>query len=424
MRHMLFDRVERPAVAGRPRLLAAAIFVLGLAAPARAQTVDITTDTTTVSAPATASDSIVAASVSVGGSEASIELGLSNGSSVQIELDNGTAYVNGESLGTYEEDGGLERSWRNLLEEAAMASSEELPAVLRGWQPPATGGAVGRQLDERIEQALAGIGGVIVASQLPAMSAEDSIEQLLARIEEIEERRERDDHEHDWDEQSPAEAFMNDFAGGFAGLIAALVWLGVLSALGAALLFFGNGRLERLSQTVRDEPIRSGLIGLAGAFLAIPFYVLVIIALAISILGIPLLVAWAPLFPMLFVLSGIVGWIAVAYGAGDAMVSGKLSTRPSFQEAGPFKRMLFGATLLLSPFFLAALFQMTSVLDWVAGMFFVIGIVTTMLAIAMGFGAILVRGREALDRQRERRTARRRAREAEQQTIVTEGTNV
>ena len=421
MRRVLSDRVERPAVARRARLLAAALFALGLAAPARAQQ-DIDTADVADAANA-ASDSIIAASVSVGSDEAALELGLSNGRSVQIQLDNGIAYVNGESLGTYDEGGGLDRSWRNLLEEAAMASSAELPAVLRAWQPPATGGATGRLVEERLEQALAGIGGVVVASSTPAMSAEDSIEQLLARIEEIEQRRVRDER-HDWsDDRSPAEAFMHDFAEGFAGLIAALVWLGVLFGLGSALLFFGDGRLERLSQTVRDEPIRSGLIGLAGAFLAIPFYVLVIIALAISILGIPLLIAWAPLFPLLFFLSGIVGWIAVAYAAGDAMVRGKLSTRPSFQDAGPFKRMLLGAGLLLSPFFLAALFQMTSVLEWVAGLFFVIGVVMTMLAIAVGFGAVLVRGRDALDRQRERRAARRRAR-LEQQTVVTaEGTD-
>lgn len=421
MRRLLSDRVERPAVAGRARLLAAALFALGLAAPARAQDIEVTTDTTTVAVAQAPTDSIVAASVSVGDTEASIELGLSNGQSVQLELDEGVVYVNGESLGTYDEGGGLERSWRSLLEEAAMATSAELPTVLRAWDPPVTGGAVGRQLDERLELALAGAGGVMAGAGGIGMSAEDSIEQLLARIEEIERNRDHD-MDHDEREYSAAEELMHDVAEGFAGLIAALVWLGVLFGLGAALLFFGNGRVERLSQTIRDEPIRSGLIGLAGAFLAIPFYVLVIIALAISVLGIPLLIAWAPLFPMLVVLAGIVGWIAVAYGAGDAMVSGKLSTRPAFQEAGPFKRMLLGAALLLSPFFLAALFQMTSVLEWVAGLFFVIGVVITMLSIAMGFGAVLVRGRDALDRQRERRAARRRARLEQETTVATEGT--
>ena len=415
MRRLLSDRVERPAVAGRAWLLAA-LFALGLAAPARAQqdTMDVT---------ATASDSIVAASVSVGNDEASIELGLSNGSTVQLMLDNGTAYVNGETLGTYEENGGLERSWRTLLEQAAMASSAELPGVLRAWQPPATGGTVGRELDARIEQALAGVGGVMTGTgKTAAMSAEDSIEQLLARIDQLEDRDDWDRHEYV--ERSDTEEFLHDLAEGFAGLVASLVWLGVLFGLGSAILFFGNGRLERLSQTVRDEPIRSGLIGLAGAFLSIPFYVLVIIALAISILGIPLLIAWAPLFPMLVFLAGIVGWIAVAYAAGDAMVKGKLSTKPSFQDAGPFKRMLLGAGLLLSPFFLAALFQMTSVLEWVAGLFFVIGVVMTMLAVAVGFGAVLGRGRDALDRQRERRAARRRARLEQQTVVTTEGTNV
>ena len=49
--------------------------------------------------------------------------------------------------------------------------------------------------------------------------------------------------------------------------------------------------------------ILSGLIGLAGSFLVIPAFVLGIIALTISIVGIPALLAWVPLFPIAVVLS-------------------------------------------------------------------------------------------------------------------------
>ena len=418
MRRLLSDRLERPAVAGRARLLAAALIALGPAAPAGAQ--QEIPDTATAPFTVEHRDSIVAASVNVGATEAALELGLSDGRTVQLELDDGIAYADGQSLGMYDEGGGLDRSWRNLLEEAAMASTAELPAVLRAWNPPATGGAVGRQLDERLEQALVGIGGVMVAPKTAARSPEDSIELLLAQIEELEERRE---HDADFVHRSRGEDFGDDVLEGFAGLIAALVWFGVLLGLGAALLFFAGGRLERVAATAREEPIRSGLVGLAGLFLAFPLWILVILALAISILGIPLILAWMPLFPLLVVLSLIVGWLAVAYVTGDGLVSRKLRERPRFADAGPTQRLALGIAVLLSPFVLAALFQMTSVLEWVAAILIVIGIVGNGLIAAVGFGAVMSHGRDALDRQRERRAARRRAR-LDAQTPAAEGTNV
>lgn len=418
MRRMHSDRAERPAVAGRGRLLlGAALWALAFAAPLAAQQDSVAPDSVALEG----TDSVVGAAVSVSDAEASLDLELSDGRTVQLALENGAVLVDGQDLGTYDVGGTLDRSWRALLEEAAMASTAALPVVLSGWDAPATAGDVGRELDERLEQALTGVGGRIMPSKMAVASPEDSIEQLLARIDELHEQVE---HNYEFrDDDSPAEAFLHDVVQGIAGFFATLIWIGVLLALGAAIMFFAEGRLERVASTAREEPLRSGLIGLAGFFLSLPFFILVTLALAISILGIPLILAWLPMFPLALVLATMGGWLAVAYSAGDAMVSGKLQARPLFQSAGSVKRLFVGIALLLSPFLLASLFRMTSVLEWVGGLLFGIGFVGNMLVACVGLGAVLVRGRDALDVQRERRAARRRAK-LEAETVVPEGTNV
>jgi hypothetical protein len=263
---------------------------------------------------------------------------------------------------------------------------------------------------------------MVVGAKTGVRSAEDSIDRLNDRIRDLED--DLDDRVVYREDYSRADRFVNDVVEGIASFFATLIWIGVMLAIGAAILFFAEGRLERTSMTAREEPLRSGLIGLAGMFLALPFYVLVMLALGISILGIPLIVAWAPLFPLFLVLATMAGWLAVAYGAGDAMVSGRLQARPLFQAAGPVKRLFVGIALLLSPFLVASLFRMTSVLDWVGGILLVVGIVGNMLVAAVGFGAVLVRTRDALDRQREKRAAAKRARMEEQAAITPESTNV
>lgn len=422
------DRVKRPAFHRLAWLLPSwALFTLAIFAPLAAQQQDAADEADeavaeqdTFDATDATTDSLVGAAVSVGDDIASLELALSDGRTVQLELRNDIVYADGERIGTFEEGDQLDDSWRRLLEEAAMASTDELPALLRQWQAPEAAGVAGDRLAERLEQALAGVGGrMSVASS--ATPAEDSIDRLLARVHELESHREHQRASRDDGWGIPA--FLEDFLDGLGGMFATLVWFGVFFGIGSALVFFGDGRIERVADTIRTEPLRASLIGLAGAFLSMPFYVLVMLALAISILGIPLILAWAPLFPMLVALSFITGWIAVAYGAGDSLVKRKLSGRGMFRQAGSFHSLGVGIALLLIPFALGSLFKMTGVFDWLGALLFVLGIIANILVAAIGFGAVLIRGRAGLDRHRERRAAEKRAL-GERSTLAQENTNV
>ena len=425
MRHLLSDRVELPALARAWMLPTSALLALGLMTPLAAQQPDtlasIQQDTTAV-AEEIATDSLVGAAVSLGDHEASLELHLSDGRTVQLELNDGIVYADGQSLGTYDEGSSLDRSWRALLDAAALASTTQLPVVLRDWEPPAVSGALGRRLDQRIEQARVGVGGRMSVAQTSAMPLEDSLEKLLHRIDELEDRERSGRHEYAEGRDARMD-FVHDFGEGIAWFFATLVWFAVMFGIGAGFVFFGEGRLERVSHTVRDEPLRSWLIGIAAAFLAIPFFILVTLALAISILGIPLILAWGPLFPLMVGLAFVTGWLAVAYSLGERMVQRKLAARPRFENAGSTHYMAVGVALLLSPFLLAAMFQMTSFLEGIGALLFALALFGNVMISTMGFGAVLSRGASAWERRRDRRAAEKRAL-AERTAATPEDSNV
>lgn len=85
--------------------------------------------------PAVAQDqAVVAHSISVARDGTSLELELTDGRRITIELADGTVRINGERAGSYATGSGLESSWRNLLSQFGSLSTDELIAALDDWQ--------------------------------------------------------------------------------------------------------------------------------------------------------------------------------------------------------------------------------------------------------------------------------------------------
>ena len=84
-----------------------------------------------------------------------------------------------------------------------------------------------------------------------------------------------------------------------AGLLENLVTFLILAVLGILAVQFQPERLEVIATTARRAPIRSAVVGLAGGFFIAPVWIVGTIALAITIIGIPVLLAWVPLFPII-----------------------------------------------------------------------------------------------------------------------------
>ena len=80
---------------------------------------------------------------------------------------------------------------------------------------------------------------------------------------------------------------------------------------------FAPRNLDTVAETARRSPGRAAMVGLAGTFLLIPVWVLGMVALAVSIVGIPVMIAWLPLFPLAAVAAAMLGYLAVARNVGE-----------------------------------------------------------------------------------------------------------
>jgi hypothetical protein len=82
--------------------------------------------------------------------------------------------------------------------------------------------------------------------------------------------------------------FRNPF-GGSIDLVATLVRVGLLGLLAALMIAVVPAPVRRVADRVATEPWRAGFVGLAAQLLFVPLLVITVVVLAVSIIGIPLL---------------------------------------------------------------------------------------------------------------------------------------
>ncbi len=285
----------------------------------------------------------------------------------------------------------LDRSWRQLLNEAMDSPSESLARLLNDWVAPEGG----EQLDQFLESALAGAPMADATTALPELG--DSLGKLqnkIGRLEEalqhMEEQRDAIVEQHferrgiDW--FSP----MRRVGRGVAGIMSILVTFAVVFGLGFAMVFFGGRKyLEGVADATRHSTVRSFLVGLAASFLVIPVFVLGIVVLAVSIVGIPALLIWVPAFPLAVVLATLLGYLAVAHAAGEAFAERRFYGGDWFSRANSYYYLLTGLGLLLVLFLASHVLEMVW-LGFISGILVFLGCVLTWAAATTGFGAVLI----------------------------------
>jgi hypothetical protein len=178
------------------------------------------------------------------------------------------------------------------------------------------------------------------------------------------------------------------FFGGAFGAVPRLVlstFRVVLLLLFASLAFFlARTTVERSAQRVSDEPLKSTVVGVVAQLLLLPLLVLTAFILAISLIGIPLLLLlpFAVLFLLLMALAGFTG---TAYAVGQWA-----QRRFSLGFDGAWIALAAGVVLIVLPVLLGRLLGLAG---WAAGPFafllVAIGFAIEYLAWASGFGAVL-----------------------------------
>jgi hypothetical protein len=174
------------------------------------------------------------------------------------------------------------------------------------------------------------------------------------------------------------------------GLIGDLVTILVLALIGMGVVSFAGDKLDTVAETARRSPGRSALVGVAGTFLLIPVWILGMVALAVSIVGIPVMIAWIPLFPLAAVAAGILGYLAVARNVGEWLADSEYRYTGWIRKSNPVYTIVGGLVALGAAFMAAHVLYVVPFFGLVRGLLTFVGVMLGIVAIQIGFGAVIL----------------------------------
>jgi hypothetical protein len=121
-----------------------------------------------------------------------------------------------------------------------------------------------------------------------------------------------------WNRGELGDAMRNTFFWRAGGLAGTLLRVALVLLLALAVVALGPAYVERIADRTAVDPLRAGLIGFFAELLFFPALVITVVVLAISIIGIPLLVL-VPFGIVLALVVLLVGFTGVAYQVGRAL---------------------------------------------------------------------------------------------------------
>jgi len=338
---------------------------------------------------------IVGSQINVSRQDAVLQLGFADGRQLEFAVRDGRMFADGRDLGAAPRGSSGERAWRDLLKRAMDAPTPQLAGLFQSWSAPGTD----QPLKDALVAAMAGQAPVAAATPAPAPLADsfnkvqNQLEQMRDSMQSLREQlQSRREAARDRAEEGSWAGPFRYIWRGFTGIVGTLVMFVVLFGLGVATVFFG-GRpyLEAVADTARRHTARSWVVGLAASFLALPAYILGALALVISIIGIPALLVWIPLFPVAVIVAAFFGYLGVAHGAGEALAERRLYGGDWFRRGNSYYFLLTGLGVLLSLFFAAHVVEMAG--PWVSfirGMLMFLAVIATWFAFTTGLGAVLL----------------------------------
>ncbi len=177
---------------------------------------------------------------------------------------------------------------------------------------------------------------------------------------------------------------------GVGGMVEKLLSVFFFTLLGAGLLAFARENVETVSRTARQSPGRAAMAGFAGTFLLIPVWILGTIALLVSVVGIPVAIAWLPLFPIAAIVGGLLGFVAVAHNAGEWLADSELPFTGWIRRSNPIMTLaggLLGLAALPIAGHALSILPFTGVFT---ALLFTIGGILVFVVTQIGFGAVLL----------------------------------
>lgn len=157
---------------------------------------------------------------------------------------------------------------------------------------------------------------------------------------------------------------------------------GALILLACIVMLLGRSPIERIGDRAVAEPLKAGLIGLLAELLLLPTLIVTVTLLAITIVGIPLLVL-VPFALLLVVAVMLMGFTAVTYRVGQ-----RAAARFGWSSITPYVSTVLGIVILIAPLLLARMAGVASGgLTFITVPLAIIGFMVEYLAWTVGFGA-------------------------------------
>jgi hypothetical protein len=162
--------------------------------------------------------------------------------------------------------------------------------------------------------------------------------------------------------------------------VGTLVRLGLLMLLTAIVLLVARVPVQQIADRAAAEPLKSWAVGFLMEILFVPVLVITVVVLAISIIGIPLLLL-VPVAIVAAILVFLVGFTGVAYHLGR-MIEGQFDLRDR-----PYSATFVGIGAIMAPLLLGRLIGLFSGLGILVGLLVGVGIVVEYVAWTTGVGA-------------------------------------
>jgi hypothetical protein len=175
-----------------------------------------------------------------------------------------------------------------------------------------------------------------------------------------------------------------------AGIVENLVKILILGLIGMGVVAFAPDHLDVVAETARRAPGRSAAVGVAGAFLLIPVWTLGAVALAVSIVGIPVMIAWLPLFPLAAIAAGLLGYLAVARNVGEWLSDSGYRYTDWIRRSNSVYTIFGGLMGLMSFFIVGHALSVVPLVGFVKGFLVFAGSLASLAALTVGFGAVLL----------------------------------
>ncbi len=355
---------------------------------------------------------IITKQITLGSSVAELSLELTGDGRLDVTFDDGVVQVDGQVAGRIDPGDRLEVAWRLLLEGVVTLEDGPLAERLLAWSAPeglaAEVDSIAREIEQALQGALESVDTQARTEQAEvsvAIETEGDVVGLLERtpeqeaeirnrirVELREEIREEIREGVRWIARSSGDSLGvggNVFLGLF-GLIGNLLLIAVLSLMGGVLVKLGGGHVDTIAETALRSPGRSALVGIAGTLLLMPVWLLGFVGLLISIIGIPLAIAWLPLFWLLVSMAFITGFVSVARSAGEWVADSGFRWTDRIQKSNSFHTVFVGLFVLLLAFLVAEVISILPFSGFLTGVLIFTGCVVTVAASQIGFGAVLL----------------------------------